>query len=250
VRPEVSDAKLGLPGKDISWQTRRTNMVDVCLSCHNQDYVNAFYTQYDGLIDLYHEKFAQPGLALYQAAAPLLKPAKFSNPIDFTWFEIWHHEGRRARHGASMMGPDYTHWHGTYEVAKHFYTKFVPEIEELIEQNRDSSDPAKKEAAAKLAKLLEEMLNSPNHAWYLNKISPEEKALREKNRREFLKRYSKGADTSSVAPEKGPRLPEGERACPGEAIFPVESGPAPGTFGLSRALPPFIFPSSISSQRL
>ena len=28
-RPEVSDAKLGLPGKDIPWQTRRTNMVDV-----------------------------------------------------------------------------------------------------------------------------------------------------------------------------------------------------------------------------
>ena len=25
--------------------------------------------------------------------------------------EIWHHEGRVARHGASMMAPDYTHWH-------------------------------------------------------------------------------------------------------------------------------------------
>ena len=34
----------------------------------------------------------------------------------------------RARHGASMMGPDYTHWHGMYEVSKHFYTKFLPEV--------------------------------------------------------------------------------------------------------------------------
>jgi hypothetical protein len=34
---------------------------------------------------------------------------------------IWHHEGRRARHGTSMMGPDYTYWHGTYEVAKLLY---------------------------------------------------------------------------------------------------------------------------------
>ena len=43
---------------------------------------------------------------------------KFSEPIDFTWFELWHHEGRRARHAAAMMAPDYTHWHGTYDLAK------------------------------------------------------------------------------------------------------------------------------------
>jgi hypothetical protein len=29
-----------------------------------------------------------------------------------------HHEGRRARHGAAMMGADYTQWHGFYEVAQ------------------------------------------------------------------------------------------------------------------------------------
>ena len=29
-----------------------------------------------------------------------------------------------------MMGPDYTHWHGTYEVAKHFYSKMIPELKE------------------------------------------------------------------------------------------------------------------------
>lgn len=26
-----------------------------------------------------------------------------------------------------MMGPDYTWWHGIYEVAQHFYFKFLPE---------------------------------------------------------------------------------------------------------------------------
>ncbi|MBI5700386.1 hypothetical protein HZC34_00860 [Candidatus Saganbacteria bacterium] len=31
-----------------------------------------------------------------------------------------------------MMGPDYTQWHGMYEVAKHFYTKFIPEAERLL----------------------------------------------------------------------------------------------------------------------
>lgn len=191
VRPEVSDAKLGLATQKINWQTRRKNMYDVCLNCHNQNFVDAFYLQYDALIDLYHDKFAKPGLALYQAAKPLLSPAQFSNPIDFTWYEIWHHEGRRARHGASMMGPDYTHWHGTYEVAKHFYSKYVPELQELIQHHRGSADAAKAAAAGKLAALLAETLNSPNHQWYLNKMSPEEKAKREQERLEFQKRYAK-----------------------------------------------------------
>ena len=90
-----------------------------------------------------------------------------------------------------MMGPDYTHWHGTYEVAKHFYSHYVPELEELIEKNKDCDDPAKKEAAAKLAKLLEETLNGANHQWYLNKMSPEEKANRDQQRKDFQQRYSK-----------------------------------------------------------
>ncbi len=189
IRPEVSDAKLGLPGKDIPWETRRANMVNVCTSCHNQNFVNAFYEQYDGLIALYHEKFAEPGLALYAAAQPLLHGPQFSNAIDFTWFEIWHHEGRRARHGVSMMGPDYTHWHGTYEVAKHFYSKFVPELRELVEEGRKSDDPAMKENAEKLSSLLEDTLNSDNHKWFLNKMDPEEQQRREKARQEFIDRY-------------------------------------------------------------
>ena len=191
IRPEVGDAKLGLPGKDIPWEKRRANMQNVCINCHNVNYVQSFYQQYDGLIDLYHGKFAEPGLALYKAAKPLLKGPQFSNPIDFTWYEIWHHEGRRARHGASMMGPDITHWHGTYEVAKHFYSKFIPELQELVEKNKDLADAAKKEVAAKLHKLVEETLNSENHNWYLGKMSPEEKARREQQVKDFQKRYAK-----------------------------------------------------------
>ncbi len=191
IRPEVGDAKLGLPGANIPWEKRRANMQNVCINCHNANYVSAFYQQYDGLIDLYHGKFAEPGLALYKAVKPLLPGPQFSNPVDFTWYEIWHHEGRRARHGVSMMGPDYTHWHGTYEVAKHFYSKYIPELQEVVEKNKDSSDPAKKEAAAKLHKLLEDTLNSDNHKWYLGKMSPEEKARREAQVKEFQKRYAK-----------------------------------------------------------
>ncbi len=191
VRPEISDAKMGLPGANVPWEVRRGNMVDVCLNCHNRQWVDNFYIQYDGLITLYNDKFAKPGKALYEMAKPLLKPVAFSNKLDFIWFELWHHEGRRARHGASMMAPDYTHWHGTYEVAKHFYVKFVPELEHLIEKGMDSGDANKVVAAEALQSKLDSVLNSENHKWYLGKMDPEDAARRKREAEEFKNRYKK-----------------------------------------------------------
>ncbi len=189
IRPEVSDAKMGLPGKDVPWQKRRTNMQNVCLNCHENQWVDNFYQQYDALIELYHEKFAKPGLALMKLAKPLMRPAAFSNKLDFVWFEIWHHEGRRARHGAAMMGPDYTHWHGMYEVAQHFYTEMIPMLEELAKKGRHSGDPARAQAGKALAAKLHEVLSSPNHRWYVNRMDPAEAARRKKAAEAFKKRY-------------------------------------------------------------
>jgi len=191
VRPEVSDAKLGLPGAAIDWQTRRNNMKDVCTNCHNENYVNGFYQQYDALIDLYHDKFAKPGLELMEAAKPLLKPVEFSNEIDFIWFELWHHEGRRARHGASMMGPDITHWHGTYELARNFYTEFVPALEDLITEGKESEEIERQQAAVQLEEKLHKILNGDNHQWYLGKTDPEVLEQRKKRQEEFNTRYNK-----------------------------------------------------------
>jgi hydroxylamine dehydrogenase len=190
VRPEVSDAKMGLPGAKVKWQERRANMTDVCVACHSDSTVSSFYQQYDGLIELYHRKFADPGLKLMELAKPLLKPVKFSNKIDFIWFELWHHEGRRARHGASMQGPDYTHWHGTYEVAKHWYMKFFPELEHLIEKGLESDDSAKVQAAKALQVGLDEVINSKEHRWYIGKMSDEERTERKRRSDEFKARYA------------------------------------------------------------
>jgi len=207
VRPETTDAKMGLPGADVDWETRRDNMKDVCVSCHSEAFVENFYIQYDNQIHLYNKKFALPGLALYNAAKPLFpRDAKFANLIDYTWFEIWHHEGRRARHGASMMGPDWTQWHGNYEVAKHFYGKYVPELEELIENNIHSEDAEKKAAAENLQALLDKVLaeefvvdeatgeTSTGHKWFIGEMSEEEKAKRKADREAFVNRYGKKTD--------------------------------------------------------
>ena len=189
IRPEVSDAKMGLPGKDVPWQARRNNMKNVCGNCHSKGWIDNFYIQYDSLVELYNEKYAKPGKALYDLAKPLMKPVAFGNKIDFIWFELWHHEGRRARHGASMMGPDYTHWHGTYEIARNFYTEYVPELRELAMHNLHSDDPARKEAAEKLNNLLDETLASENHRWYINQMPAAEKAKRQARQEEFSGRY-------------------------------------------------------------
>jgi len=191
VRPEESDKKMGLPGASVDWETRRQNMKDVCMACHDEGYVDAFYTQYDSLVTLYNEKYAKPGQALMKAAKPLLRPANFSNPVDWTWFELWHHEGRRARMAASMMGPDYTHWHGTYDLAKNFYSKMIPELEELVAHGKSSGDKEKVKAAEALQAKIDEVLNTKDHQWYLDKMDPAEKEKRKKAAEAFKARYAK-----------------------------------------------------------
>ncbi|MHC4413779.1 MAG: multiheme c-type cytochrome [Planctomycetota bacterium] len=194
IRPEIADEQLGLPGAALPWEVRRENMKDVCLNCHNKRWVDNFYVQYDALIELYNEKFAKPGQDLYALAKPLLRPVEFGNKLDFIWYEIWHHEGRQARHGAAMMGPAYTHWHGTYEVAKSFYNEYIPALKALaqasIEEGLGSGDSEKVKAAEALEAKIKAVLNTDDHKWYLGKMDPEEVARRKRAAEEFRSRYA------------------------------------------------------------
>jgi hypothetical protein len=87
----------------------------------------------------------------------------FAHELNWVWFELWHHEGRRMRHGASMMGPDFTHWHGSYEVAKHFYVKFLPKVRHLAEKKNDTE----------LLGMIDEIMKRPEHGWF-DGMDPEE----------------------------------------------------------------------------
>jgi len=191
-----TDKKWNLKSAEILGDQRRKNMEDVCIACHNPNFTTNFFIQYEGLLDLYEEKYAIPGEALYKAAQPLLKMddegnrIKFTEKIDFTWFELWHHEGRRARHGAAMQAPDYTHWHGTYDLAKNFYSEFIPEIEEVIERGiNEPKDSDKYKAAENLKNLLHEIINNDHHKWSEGKMDPAEKERRKKAADEFKSRY-------------------------------------------------------------
>jgi nitrate/TMAO reductase-like tetraheme cytochrome c subunit len=194
IRPEVADAKLGLEKMaKMEWKTRRAEMVKVCTVCHASGQVNNFYEQYDGVVDLYNSKFGQPGVNFMKLLSEnkLITDTQFDEPIEWTWYELWHHEGRRARHGASMMGPDFTHWHGLYEVGKHWYTEFIPQLREIAAKNLHSDDPAKVEGAKKLDTAINELLTRPEHRWFTGKMLAEDMEKRKKAQEEFKQRYSK-----------------------------------------------------------
>ncbi len=155
LRPPVSK-------KMSNWKERRGRMQDVCRQCHGEPVIKGHYLQFDNLVDLYNTKFAIPARAMRAELIKMgkLTPANFDDKLDWIYWELWHHEGRVGRHGASMSGPDYAWWHGMYEVAKHFYVKFLPEVEHLL---------GGKAAAAPF--LDTHVFNDPRHTWYKEGMS-------------------------------------------------------------------------------
>jgi hypothetical protein len=68
----------------------------------------------------------------------LSKEKNLDEKLEYDMYELWHHEGRRARFGAAMMAPDYAWWHGFYELKKR-----CVEIEEQVEELLESGKPAR-----------------------------------------------------------------------------------------------------------
>jgi hypothetical protein len=163
----------------VMWQQRRDAMKGACLNCHNNTYVDNFYKQFDDLVVLYNEKFAAPAQKIMDdlAADGALNPkAPFEHEAQWVFWELWHHEGRRARHGASMMGPDYTHWHGMYEVSKHFYEKFLPAAVEAAKVKSP-------ELGKKYDDRVKQLLTKEEHRW-LKGLSPAEVEALQKSYKE------------------------------------------------------------------
>ena len=197
LRPAVSekiDAAALATGQTVKpWEQRRADMKQVCASCHATGWVENWYDQFDKTVNLYNDKFGRPATRLYQmirSAGLITKDVEFDDQIEFTYYELWHHEGRRVRHGAAMMGPDYVQWHGNYEVARRFYTEFIPQLLDVLQKAANSGDPAKVEAGLKVKAELDQILNSEQHRWFLGKMPAEERDARKKAAEEFRRRYA------------------------------------------------------------
>ena len=126
------DEKLG------SWEDKRTKMTNVCENCHSPNFVEGYFLQGDLANLQYNElrrQFVSWGNKLTdEGLTPRIQEGEnfFSTPLlngwdqkpKELWYNSWHHEGRRFRHGALMMGADYTQWHGIWEI-QHNLTKLI-----------------------------------------------------------------------------------------------------------------------------
>ncbi len=184
--PKVGDEAKGSKVVEVlTWKDRRAKMESICFGCHATSVIEGHYKQFDDVVDLYNEKFAKPIAAAMNELKEkgYITPAPFDEKIEWTGWEIWHHEGSRGRHGAAMMGSDYTWWHGIYEVAKHTYFDWIPELKEVVHA-KDKND---KFAVALLEKHFKPL---EGHDWYFNGLSKESL---EKVRAGFEARYGKGS---------------------------------------------------------
>ncbi|CZF83030.1 Hydroxylamine oxidoreductase precursor [Grimontia celer] len=192
LRPAISekiDAKDKALGKETkSWEARRADMQNVCQSCHTKSMVENFYIQFDSLVELYNEKFARPGKQLMAVLQQenMLTETGFDEEIEWTWFYLWHHEGRRARHGAAMQAPDYVQWHGLYEVAERFYIELVPQFLEVVEKAAHNGN---QEGAERARAVLADILARSEHAWFSGNEPDEVKRARKEAQEAFKARY-------------------------------------------------------------
>jgi len=148
------------------WQKKLGGMKDVCSACHGAPFVTSFYQQLDDAVGLYNNKFAIPAKAIRDRLMQegILSKGNFDEKLDWTYWELWHHEGRRARHGAAMSGPDYAWWHGFYDIAKNFYTGLLPEAKEACDK------AGKPEVYEQIMKQYIE--GQPEHAWFVKGFDP------------------------------------------------------------------------------
>jgi hypothetical protein len=113
-----------------AWEDNMVRMVNVCQECHNETFITEFYDAADRATEAVNA-WVQESDAIVAPlrARGLLTEAPFDQPIDFVYFELWHHWGRTAKFGAWMQGADYTQWHGVYELLSD-----LAELRELAEE--------------------------------------------------------------------------------------------------------------------
>jgi hydroxylamine dehydrogenase len=121
-----------------NWEVERNKMKEICVQCHSREWVDDHYIKLDAVVRDYNEIYFKPVKKVMDElyAKKLLDKTKyFDEKLEFEFYELWHHEGRRARMGAAMMAPDYTWWHGFYELKKRFCA-IMEDAQDLIKHNK------------------------------------------------------------------------------------------------------------------
>jgi hypothetical protein len=100
-----------------AFESNRTRMQGVCRECHSEPFIEDLYADADLGVEAINALVEESNAIMQPVKdAGLLSAEPFDQPIDFTYYELWHHWGRTAKFGMWMQGPDYTQWHGAYEM--------------------------------------------------------------------------------------------------------------------------------------
>jgi hypothetical protein len=120
------------------WRQERDKMKGVCRQCHSTTWTDDHFRNLDAAVQNYNEQYYLPAKTLIDRLYEnglLGKTPYFDEPLEWEFYELWHHEGRRARMGTAMMAPDYAWWHGFYEL-KHRYAEIVEMAEALEKEGK------------------------------------------------------------------------------------------------------------------
>ena len=125
-----------------AWQDNKTRMQGVCFECHNQNFIETFYTDADAATEKVNAWVLESREIIKPLQdAGLMTDEPFDEPIDFVFFELWHHWGRTAKFGTWMQGPDYTQWHGVYELLADLAELRAMVAEKLAGETADAAAP-------------------------------------------------------------------------------------------------------------
>lgn len=118
-----------------TYQDNAVRMQTVCQECHNTEFIQTFYTDADKAVEQVNAWVKESDAIMAELKEKgLVTTDPFDQPIDFTYYELWHHWGRTTKFGTWMQGPDYTQWHGAYEV--------LSDLAELREMARELLEAA------------------------------------------------------------------------------------------------------------
>ncbi len=115
-----------------TWQEKREGMLGVCYQCHSKSFADRYLLTAD-LVNLQYNEIWEETIRWakllrkynviktdvleFDGQAQTSWPKEgYDEEIEHSIYRNWHHEGRRFRFGAEMMGADYTQWHGIWEV--------------------------------------------------------------------------------------------------------------------------------------
>src|SRR4030042_1906745 len=117
------------------WQDNMARMQSVCFECHNENFITDLYAAADPATEQINGYVQDSNdlMAPLQEQG-LLTSEPFDEPIDFTYFDLWHYWGRVAKFGMWMQGPDYSQWHGVYPLLD-----TMAELEEMVHQKLEAA---------------------------------------------------------------------------------------------------------------